>query len=79
MADSTSGHLNLPVFVNDRTYLLTGATLNSIVNVIRENKLVLIDGKFKESGIETGSVLETISLTVCIDGVRQKKKFLVAQ
>jgi hypothetical protein len=68
---------NLPSFDKTATYWLNGETLQTIMDYIKEKTVVLSGGTFTEVGPQ-GSKLDTISLVVCIGGVKQTKKFVIA-
>ncbi len=74
MASETT---DLPEFDPANTYLLKGDTLNTIMTIIRRNKVTIDDGTFREVGPE-GSSIETLELQVCIDGVATTKNFLIS-
>jgi hypothetical protein len=68
----------LPQFDAGTTYLLKGETLTAIMDVIKENKIVLASGTFQEVGPD-GSKVATIDLNVCVDGQPKTVTFLIAQ
>jgi hypothetical protein len=78
MADTPSGTRSLPVFESGKTYFLTGETLKMIVDVIKENRVVLTDNlKYSEVGPDGSKLpLKTVDLAVCINGATQILKFV---